>query len=146
MESKSEIDMKSKFIHRRRVLFGDCDPGGIIYTPRVAYFVVEAGLEFYRARLGDGAERRMFAMGIAPPARALSVEFFKPMTWDDELEVEVSVKEIRTHAIVLSFVGRVVGNKVFAAEITQVCTSKESMRPTPVPKELRDALLMAADG
>jgi len=133
--------MSAKFIHRRRVLFGDCDPGGIIYTPRVAHFVAEAGLEFLRARFGDGAERKMFAMGVAPPARTLSIEFLKPMTWDDELEVEVCVKEIRTHAIVTSFVGRVSDSAVFTAEMTQVCVSTESMKPVPVPRELKDALL-----
>jgi acyl-CoA thioesterase FadM len=30
----------------RTILFGDCDPGGVIYTPRVAHFVVEATHEF----------------------------------------------------------------------------------------------------
>jgi 4-hydroxybenzoyl-CoA thioesterase len=133
--------VKTALLVRRRILFGDCDPAGILYTPRAAHFVVEAGLELFRARLGDGAERSIFEMGIAPPARAMAIEFLKPMTWDDELEIEVSVKEIRTHAIVLSFVGRVAGDKVFTSEFTQVCISKASMRPTPVPDVLRRALL-----
>ena len=137
--------MSPSFVHRRRILFGDCDPGGIIYTPRVAHFVAEAGLEFLRARLGDGAERRMFAMGVAPPARALSIEFLAPMTWDDELNVEVKVKEIRTRALVVSFVGRVAAKTVFTAEITQVFVSKDSMKPVPIPKEIKDALLTAPD-
>src|SRR5262249_4643830 len=33
------------FRTERSVLFGDCDPGGIVYSPRVADFVVEAALE-----------------------------------------------------------------------------------------------------
>lgn len=133
--------MSSPFIVRRRVLFGDCDPGGILYTPRMAHFVVEAGLDFFRDRLGDGPERKMFDLGIAPPARALSIEFLKPITWDDELTIEVRAQEIRTHAIVLSFTGRVEGEMVFTSEITQVCISTESLRPVPVPDSIRQALL-----
>ena len=30
------------FISKRTILFGDCDPAGIVYTPRIGYFVVEA--------------------------------------------------------------------------------------------------------
>ncbi len=137
--------MSQEFVVKRRVLFGDCDPGGILYSPRVAHFVVEASLEFFRARLGENAERQLFEQGIAPPARAFSVEFLKPMTWDDQLEIAVTIKEIRTHAIVLSFVGVVSGQKVFLSEITQVIVSTESMRPIPVPQSLRHKLLGLPD-
>jgi YbgC/YbaW family acyl-CoA thioester hydrolase len=137
--------MSSPFLVHRRVLFGDCDPAGIIYTPRVAHFVVEAGLEFFRDRLGNGPERKMLALGVAPPARALSIEFLRPFTWDDELEIEVRAQEIRTHAIVLRFTGRVSGQTAFTAELTQVCISTESKRPTPVPDVIRQALLGTSD-
>tara|TARA_B100000902_G_scaffold220301_1_gene209222 strand:- start:4554 stop:4889 length:336 start_codon:yes stop_codon:yes gene_type:complete len=109
--------MTDRFVVKRRVLFGDCDPGGILYTPRAAHYIVEAGLDFFRARLGDGAERKLFEQGIAPPARAFSIEFMKPMTWDDVIEIEVQVKEIRTHAIVLRFFGTVSGFDVLSAKL-----------------------------
>jgi len=107
---------------------------------------VEAGLDFFRARLGDGAERKLFEQGIAPPARAFSIEFMKPMTWDDVIEIEVQVKEIRTHAIVLRFFGTVSGFDVLSAEITQVIVSTNTMQPTPVTDELRAKLLGNANG
>lgn len=138
--------MTDRFVVKRRVLFGDCDPGGILYTPRAAHYIVEAGLDFFRARLGDGAERKLFEQGIAPPARAFSIEFMKPMTWDDVIEIEVQVKEIRTHAIVLRFFGTVSGFDVLSAEITQVIVSTNTMQPTPVTDELRAKLLGNANG
>lgn len=138
--------MTDRFVVKRRVLFGDCDPGGILYTPRAAHYIVEAGLDFFRARLGDGAERKLFEQGIAPPARAFSIEFLKPMTWDDVIEIEVQVKEIRTHAIVLRFFGTVSGFDVLSAEITQVIVSTNTMQPTPVTDELRAKLLGNANG
>lgn len=138
--------MTDRFVVKRRVLFGDCDPGGILYTPRAAHYIVEAGLDFFRARLGDGAERKLFEQGIAPPARAFSIEFMKPMTWDDVIEIEVQVKEIRIHAIVLRFFGTVSGFDVLSAEITQVIVSTNTMQPTPVTDELRAKLLGNANG
>jgi len=77
------------FITTRTILFGDCDPAGIVYTPRIAYFVIEAIHEFLSDRLGGEGLRKVFAMGILPPARALSIEFLSPMTWDEVISIEV---------------------------------------------------------
>lgn len=132
--------MPAPFVHTRRVLFGECDPGGILYTPRAADYVVEAGLAFMREKLGGQPERQLFEMGIAPPARELSIEFVQPMSWDDELEIAVEPVELRTRAIVLQFSGRVDGDAVLEAGLTLVCISTESMEPVPIPDRLREAL------
>lgn len=129
------------FITKRRVRFGDCDPGGVIYTPRLSYFVVEAVLDFLSERLGGPAERQILKMGVLPPARALSIEFLKPLEWDAEVEIHVEVRELRTSVIAYSVVGRLVsGEKAFVAELTQVCISPETRRPVHIPDALRQAL------
>lgn len=137
--------MTTPFTIRRRVRFGDCDPGGVIYTPRLSYFVIEAVLDFLSARLGGPAERRILEMGILPPARALSIEFLAPLAWDDEITIHVSVHELRTSAISYSVVGfGPSGAKVFTAKLTQVCVSAENRRPVEMPAKLRAALSEAA--
>ncbi len=126
---------------KRRVRFGDCDPGGVIYTPRLGYFVVEAVLDFLSDRLGGPAEKRIMEMGVLPPARALSIEFLKPLDWDAEIEIRVSVHELRTHAITYSIVGELQsGERAFAARLTQVCISPQTRRPVHIPPALRRAL------
>lgn len=129
--------MAEPFVIRRRVRFGDCDPGSVMYTPRSAYFVVEAVLDFLSERLDGPAERRLLDMGILPPARALSIEFLKPLAWDDEIEMHVSALELRTHAIRYSVIGYVHGEKALAAELTQVCVSAQTRRPVEIPDALR---------
>ena len=125
----------------RTILFGDCDPGGVVYTPRIGHFVVEAGLEFMSHILDGPAVRRIFAMGVLPPARALSIEFLHPMRWDEEIAIEVSVEEIRTQAFTLRVVARNHdGTETFRASQTQVCVSPDKRRPVPLPEELRAAL------
>jgi 4-hydroxybenzoyl-CoA thioesterase len=135
------MSMSSPFVVRRRVRFGDCDPGGVIYTPRLSYFVVEAVLDFLSQRLGGPAERRLLDMGIYPPARALAIEFLSPLEWDDEVEIHVRVAELRTHAMSFSVVGYVASSApAFTSQLTRVCISPETRRPVPIPALLREAL------
>jgi len=131
----------------RVILFGDCDPGGVIYSPRVAHFVVEAGLAFLSHALGAPAVRQLFSMNILPPARALSIEFLHPMVWDETIEIEVSAERIGEHSFTLLVTAsNAEGNKTFRASITQVTISPETKRPVPLPLELRAALERAQDG
>jgi YbgC/YbaW family acyl-CoA thioester hydrolase len=131
----------------RVILFGDCDPAGVIYTPRIAHFVVEAALEFLSHALEAPAARRLFAMGILPPARALSMEFLHPMVWDQRIDIEVSVKEIRDHSFSLFLEASNADAEVtFRATITQVCVSPETKRPVLLPDALRTALERSRGG
>jgi acyl-CoA thioesterase FadM len=125
----------------RVILFGDCDPGGVVYSPRVAHFVVEAGLAFLSHALEGPAARRLFSMNILPPARALSIEFLHPMVWDETIEIEVSVERVGEHSFALLIAAsNAEGNKTFRASVTQVTISPETKRPVPLPSELRAAL------
>lgn len=132
--------MNKAFVVHRKVRFGDCDPGGILYTPRIGHFIVEAIIDFVSACFDAPAERSMFELGIAPPARAFSVEFLKPMVWDDDLMIHVRLKEIRNSAFVFMLNGFVKEDKVFSSEFTQVCVDPKSMQPVPVPQRMRDVL------
>ncbi len=130
------------FTTTRTVLFGDCDPAGIVYTPRIAYFAIEAIHEFLSDRLGGEGLRKVFAMGILPPARALSIEFLSPMTWDEVISIEVGSEAPGTTSFGFVVEGRQASGEVtFRASMTQVCICPESKQPTALPDALRQALL-----
>ena len=130
------------FTTTRTILFGDCDPAGIVYTPRIAYFVIEAIHEFLSDRLGGEGLRKVFAMGILPPARALSIEFLSPMTWDEVISIEVGSEAPGTTSFGFVVEGRQASDEVtFRASMTQVCICPESKHPTALPEALRQALL-----
>ncbi|MCG4455969.1 hypothetical protein LJY18_22115 [Pseudomonas sp. MMS21-TM103] len=57
---------------------------------------MEAVHDFLTYKLGAPAIREILAMGILPPARALSIEFLAPMVWDDVISIEVGSKELTT--------------------------------------------------
>lgn len=126
---------------KRTVLFGDCDPAGAIYAPRAAHFVVESVLEFLSSAFGAPAARALFDMGIHPPARNLAIEFLAPLTWDDELDLEITCTNIGT----TSFTCEVHARRqdlasAFKGTLTQVCISPATRRPIPLPDKLRQAL------
>ena len=130
------------FFTTRTILFGDCDPAGIVYTPRIAYFVIEAIHEFLSDRLGGEGLRKVFAMGILPPARALSIEFLSSMTWDEVISIEVGSEAPGTTSFGFVVEGRQASGEVtFRASMTQVCICPESKQPTALPDALRQALL-----
>jgi acyl-CoA thioesterase FadM len=130
------------FTTTRTILFGDCDPAGIVYTPRIAYFVIEAIHEFLSDRLGGEGLRKVFAMGILPPARALSIEFLSPMTWDEVISIEVRSEAPGTTSFGFAVESRQASGEVtFRASMTQVCICPESKQPTALPEALRQALL-----
>jgi 4-hydroxybenzoyl-CoA thioesterase len=132
--------MKEPYVVRRKILFGDCDPGGIVYTPRITHFIVEAGLEMLADRLGGPAERKLFELGIGPPARAMSIEYLRPMVWDEELEVHAQITAIGEHSLTSKYEGRVGGALAFKAELTQVFVGMKSLKTVPIPDPIRAAL------
>ncbi|MBF7728940.1 acyl-CoA thioesterase [Pseudomonas sp. N040] len=132
------------FVTKRTILFGDCDPAGIIFTPRVGYFVVEAVQEYLTHLLGGSGLRQISRMGVMPPARALSIEFLSTMTWDDVIDIQVSHQPAGTSSFTFLLVARnAAGNVTFRASLTQVCVDPESRQPVPLPQALREALSAA---
>ncbi|GGX45119.1 acyl-CoA thioesterase [Saccharospirillum salsuginis] len=129
------------FTTQRTILFGDCDPAGVVYTPRISYFVIEAVHDFLADALGGPAVRELFDLGILPPARALSIEFLATMTWDESIEIEVCCESVKTSAFTFAVTGRNAARETtFSASLTQVCISPETRRPVPLPDALRKAL------
>ena len=126
---------------KRKVLFGDCDPEGIVYTPRFSHFALEATHEALGQWLGGACIKRLKDLGVLPPVRAFSQEFLHPVTWDDELYLKVSVGAVGVHSFCLKVEGNILPQtEAFSADITYVCVSEETKRPTNVPDELRNAL------
>lgn len=131
---------------KRTIQFGDCDPAGYIYTPRVAYYVVEAATEYLSALLNKPAIRAALDSGILPLTRALSIEYTGPAQWDDVLDINVTVLTIseRSFSIGIEAVTEK-GVIVFTAKQTQVCVSAETKQPIAIPDFLREVLLKGCD-
>jgi len=129
--------MSKIVVIKRKILFGDCDPEGIVYTPRFSYFAVEAIHEALSIWLKGPGLRTLMSYNILPPARAFSLEFLHPVTWDDELTMNVSVAEVGKHSFSFSIEGSIKGDiPVFTAKLTHVCVAPDTKKVVMVPARL----------
>jgi 4-hydroxybenzoyl-CoA thioesterase len=116
-----------------------------IYTPRVAHYVIEAVLDFQTDLLGGRAARALLALGVLPPARSMQADFLAPLTYDDELELEVSCIEIGVSSFTCEVQARRCADQVaFRARVTQLCVSPATRRPVELPEKLRAALVASS--
>ncbi|ENZ1723667.1 hotdog domain-containing protein, partial [Pseudomonas aeruginosa] len=91
--------------------------------------------------LGGPGLRTLLGFRILPPARAFSLEFLHPVTWDDELTMQVGVSNVGTHSFSFSVEGRLSPDVVaFTASLTQVCVSPDTREVMEVPAQLRALL------
>lgn len=133
--------MPNPVIVKRMVLFGDCDPEGIVYTPRFSYFVIEAIHDALTVWLSGPGLRTLLGFDLLPPARALSLEFLHPVTWDDELLMTVSVASVGLHSFTFVVEGNVApGVVAFTSSLTHVCVSPVTKEIIEVPDQLRALL------
>ncbi|PSS58310.1 thioesterase family protein [Pseudomonas sp. BBP2017] len=134
--------MPNSVIVKRKVLFGDCDPEGIVYTPRFSYFVIEAVHDALTVWLSGPGLRTLLGFDLLPPARAFSLEFLHPVTWDDELCMKVSVSSVSLHSFTFLVEGNIAPDiKAFTASLTHVCVSPVTREVIEVPEPLRALLV-----
>ena len=137
--------MSRHFIEERKILFGECDPAGILYTPRICEYVVEGALQFLTMILEQPFERYIFGQGLTLPARNLDVDFLKPLTWDDRIRLFATVSEIRTHAYTIEITAdNEADQAAFRGRITQVCLSRSEQALAPIPDKLKSSLMACA--
>lgn len=129
---------------QRKIVFGDCDPAGVIYTPRAADFAVEAAHEFLTVLFGEPGVRKVLAMGVLPPGRALNIEYLSFLRYDDVIDMEITAEAGATSFTTQVIARKPDGTVCFKARLTQVCISPDTMRPVPLPELLRTTLAKGA--
>ncbi len=121
----------ARFVHRRRIVWGDTDAAGIVYTPRIAHFVVEAVEVWFRERLSVE-----WLAGPHTPFVSLSCRFVSPMTPADTIDVEVSLVRAGRSALDFALVAQAGSRLCWTAETTCVFVDGETFRSRPIPAEL----------
>ncbi len=144
--ASSDLSIARQVVDNRTILFGECDPAGVMYTPRIVECIVEAALKFVSDSLGQPFERFMFGHELTLPARNIDVDFLKPLTWDDEIEIRAGLLELRTHAYTVLVVAfNTNGDPAFTGKITQVCVDTATKKIAEFPQNFREALQQASD-
>jgi acyl-CoA thioesterase FadM len=119
--------------------FGDCDPAGVIFYPRIFALAHAALEEFIAATLGR--EAWFASPSHAFPVRQAEAEFFAPMRPGEEFHLAVSVEKIGTTSVVfvVAFFG-VAGRAAARVRSVHVALDRGSGRPEPIPERIRATL------
>jgi len=131
---------------RRRVAWGECDPAGIVYTPRFCDYAMSARDWFLRVGLGVWDRPHPARLGTTYPMRAMSFEFMSPLEADDFFDMTTRLEKFSNRTFTLSVAATRVENMlatdipVFSAVLTCVALDQNTGRAVSLPDNTRDAL------
>lgn len=140
--------MKHRFVHSDRVQFADTDMAGIMHFANFFRFMERAETAFYRSlglSIVDTHKDESHDERVGWPRVNVSCDYYAPLRFDDEVEVEVLVEEIRTRSIRYMFRFRKQDGTLTAeGRITTVCIRKDKasgvMRAVEIPARIREKI------
>lgn len=130
----------------RTILFGECDPAGIVYTPRFTDFALEATHQALSERLGKPCIRALNEADLATPVRHTEIDYLHPLRYDQRLQQSVVIREIGKHSYTFEVVGYAGEKTIYRATISYVTLSSQTLQKVPVPAWLRDILQQSFAG
>jgi acyl-CoA thioester hydrolase len=123
--------------HEIRVIFGDTDQMGVVYYANYLRFFESARAAYWRA-LGK-SYKDLEAWGVGLPVVEAHCTYRRPAHYEDLLEVDVEVSELRGASI--RFAYRVLrGSDLLAEGYTRHAVIGTDGRPKPLPEPLRTAI------
>ncbi|HEX8176295.1 MAG TPA: thioesterase family protein [Pyrinomonadaceae bacterium] len=129
------------FITRIKVRFGDADPAGLVYYPVIFHYFHIALEEFFPACCGIGYDRLIKDERLGFPTVKSEAEFFVPMIYGDEVNVEVTVSKIGRSSAIFEYraVRASDGTLCARASNVHVAMNMDTRRAVPIPDKYREA-------
>lgn len=132
----------SVFAVTRRVSWGDCDPAGILYTPRVFDFCTEAIERWYAGPMGADWPTMNRRDNMGSPTVHAECDYLAPMPPGLELSVRVLVAKVGTSSINFEIEGVAADGAVhFRARYVACITDFAQSRAVPIPEPLRSRIV-----
>jgi len=135
------------FSTRIKVRFGDADPAGLVYFVNLFHYYHVAMEEFFAARCGISYQELMVDERLGFPTVNVQAEFFTPLVYGDEAEVEVYVSRVGESSATFEYSLRRVSDRMLCARATnvQVAMNLDERRAVPVPDKYRRAFAESRD-
>ena len=126
-------------IHQIRVIFGDTDQMGVVYYANYLRYFESARSDYWRT-LGR-SYREVEARGLGLPVVEAHCNYRRPARYEDLLEVELELTELRAVSMRFGYVIRR-GDEVLADGYTRHAVVSTAGKPTPLPADLRADLIV----
>lgn len=136
--------MKLPFHHRRMVQFAETDLAGVMHFSNYFRIMEEAEHAFWRS-LGLCVHPRDSGPVASWPRVEVSCEYAAPARFEDELDLVVSVTQVRGKVIVFEVAFRRDGLQIARGRMTTVCCTTEGgrFRSVPIPADILEKLRAA---
>jgi 4-hydroxybenzoyl-CoA thioesterase len=134
--------MSKTVIYEVEVMFGDCDPAGIVFFPNFSKWMDAASLNFF-VKCGVPPWRELVKTTgiIGTPLVEIHTQFFKPATYGERLQVHTSVEEWRAKVLIQKH--RVMrGDELLCEgrETRTVCVrlpGEDRIKAIPIPEDIK---------
>ncbi len=122
-----------------RVYYQDTDAGGVVYHSTYLNFMERARYEWLR-ELGFNANTLVATSKVLFMIRSIEVEYFKPATLDNLLNITVAVQDVGRSRITLFQEVLCSHIKLVNATVHVVCVGAEKLKPVSIPASLREKI------
>ena len=127
------------FTHNLRVRYSECDAQGVVFNANWFLFVDVAMMEFWR-RLVGGYRALQSDFGLEVVMAKNGAAFRAPAHFDDEVGVRREIDRVGNSSLKMRFTIKHDGDLLWEAFAIYVFVDAETMRPTPIPDEIRAKL------
>lgn len=131
-------------IVRRTVRWGECDPAGIVYTPRFLDYCIEVYEAFLSLMLGGPLHSAKQPLGIDFPCRGAELDFRSPLPLDARFDMELRVAPPRSRTFDLHITGRRLDPEgpliAFLARVSPIIVDVRERTAVSLPDPLRRAV------
>ena len=124
-------------ILQQRVIFGDTDQMGVVYYGNYLRYFEAARAAFLRHK--GKSHKDLDAWNVALPVYEAHCQYRRPAHYEDLLDVEVRVTELRGASMRFDYEIRRHGEVLATGWTVHACVDRDG-RPRRVPRELRDLI------
>jgi 4-hydroxybenzoyl-CoA thioesterase len=129
------------FTISRPVRWGDCDPAGVIYTPRVNYFVLEAIEDFQVALIGNAWGELLKARGMGAPTVRTEIDYLRPPHVEQMIQLVVRLERIGGASVTYRVESQdSEGTIYFRARHVSCYVDNDTFKPVAIPADIRSLL------
>ncbi len=142
--------MPSEFKHTRRIEFAETDMAGIVHFANFFRMMETTEHEFFRS-LGFSIHSVEDGVTIGWPRVSVSCDYSRPLRFEDVVEIQLIVTEVRTRSIRYEFIFRNTadGTEVARGTVAAVCATVEQstgkLVAMTIPERIRKAIVPATD-
>jgi 4-hydroxybenzoyl-CoA thioesterase len=118
------------------VRFGDCDPAGIVYYPRLYHYCHVAFEDAWRRALGTPYAELVARHRIGFPTVHVETDFVEPLRYGDTALIRVTVPRVGRTSVVFAFDAGVGDRQAFRSTHTTVCLDLDTFEKRPISEPL----------